>query len=88
MMLELVSIIVNISILAVALNNAGIIKLGISGSVTRVIFRVLFALFMLNTVGNLFSENKLETLIFTPLTLFLSVCCLRLALETQKNQSQ
>lgn len=80
-MLEVVSIIINIGILTVTLNDAGTLKLGISRNTTRVIFWVLFGLFMLNTVGNLFSESKWETLIFTPMTLFLSVCCLRLALE-------
>ena len=86
MALELVSIIINIGILTVTLNDAGMLDLGISRNTIRVIFWVLFGLFMLNTIGNLFSENKWETLIFTPVTLFLSVCCLRLALE-KSNQT-
>ena len=86
MMLELVSIIINIGILAVTLIDAGMLKIGFSRNTTRVIFVILFGLFILNTIGNLFSENKWEALIFTPMTLFLSVCCLRLASE-KSNQT-
>ncbi len=35
-------------------------------------------LFLLNTIGNLFAENSMETIIFPPVTLLLSVLCLRL----------
>lgn len=37
--------------------------------------------FLLNTVGNLASTTSLEAWLFTPLTLFLAVCGLRLAVE-------
>ncbi len=42
---------------------------------------ILFALFSLNTLGNLFAETTTETLVFTPLTLILAVLSLRLALN-------
>jgi hypothetical protein len=41
----------------------------------------MFVLFAINTVGNIFSNNELERLIFTPLTLLLAVFSLRLAIK-------
>jgi hypothetical protein len=40
---------------------------------------LMFALFLLNTVGNLLSKNRYEKLIFTPITLLSAVFCLILA---------
>jgi hypothetical protein len=42
---------------------------------------LLFALFSLNTLGNLFAETMTEKLVFTPLTLILALLSLRLALK-------
>ena len=48
-----------------------------------------FVLFFLNTLGNLTAKNVLETYIFTPLTLLLSIFCFRIAVfeRQQKNSS-
>jgi hypothetical protein len=42
---------------------------------------LMFALFSLNTVGNLLAESRVETIVFTPLTLVLAILSLRLALK-------
>lgn len=42
---------------------------------------LIFGYLLLNTVGNLASTTSLETWLFTPLTLFLAACALRLAVE-------
>ncbi len=44
---------------------------------------LMFALFALNTLGNLFAESLSEKLIATPLTLILALLSLRLALKEQ-----
>ena len=41
----------------------------------------LSALLLLNTVGNIFSTSAFEAILFTPLTLVMSVVAFRLALE-------
>ena len=42
---------------------------------------LVFAYLLLNTVGNLASGVTLEKLLFTPLTLLLAFCALRVAIE-------
>lgn len=44
---------------------------------------IMFVLFLLNTIGNIFSSNQMEKIIFTPITLILSVLCLILVLKKQ-----
>lgn len=44
----------------------------------------MFVLFLLNTIGNIFSSNQLEKILFTPVTLILSVLCLMLVLKRQE----
>ena len=78
--LELISIIVNAIMIFVVLIRTGPVRLFISGRWLRILFCLMFAFFLLNTLGNLFSINQIEKFIFTPLTLFLSFCSLWLAL--------
>jgi hypothetical protein len=47
---------------------------------SQFIFGGMALLFLLNTIGNLFAVNRLETLLFTPLTLLSTIACFRLAL--------
>jgi hypothetical protein len=47
---------------------------------SQFIFGGMALLFLLNTIGNLFAVNSLETLLFTPLTLLSTIACFRLAL--------
>ena len=42
---------------------------------------LIFGYLLLNTAGNLASTTSLETWIFTPVTVLLAVCALRLAVE-------
>jgi hypothetical protein len=76
---ETVSIIVNILMLAVVGIRAGYLKIAINQTVVRVILWIMFALFVLNTVGNLLSHNSFEKLVFTPVTLILAIFSLRVA---------
>ena len=52
-------------------NNSGLINFGMW---------LIFALFALNTLGNLAALSSTETLLFTPVTIILALCGLRLAL--------
>lgn len=46
---------------------------GMSPRVNRVFLWVMGGLFALNTLGNLFAETLVETVVFTPVTAFLAV---------------
>ncbi len=41
-------------------------------------------LFALNTLGNLLSENRFEKIVFTPITLLLTVLCLRMVITKRE----
>ena len=77
---ETVSIIINILMLAVAGIKAGYLKIGISQVVVRVNLWIMSALFVMNTLGNLLSANQFEKIVFTPVTVILSIFSLRVAI--------
>ena len=64
--------------------NAKILNVVLPHVFIKVILWLMFLLFLLNTLGNIFSLNKFEQLTFTPVTLVLSLLSLRLALEKNK----
>jgi hypothetical protein len=78
---ESVSILINLIVLLFAGIKAGIFRWKIKSMVVRVVFWILFGLFILNTLGNLASENDLEKLLFTPATILLAISCLVVALD-------
>jgi hypothetical protein len=56
----------------------------ISNTTNKIINRIILAmaiLFFINTIGNLTAKNILEFAIATPMTLILSILCLRLSFE-------
>lgn len=77
---ELVSIGVNLLMLLVVLVKAGILRVALPPKLLTLALWLMFALFVLNTAGNLLSVNQWEKILFTPLTLVLALLCLRLAL--------
>lgn len=81
---EFISIIVNLIMLGVVAINAELVNVPIHTSVTKGALWVMFALFVLNTLGNVTSKNHYEKWIFTPVTLILSILCLLLAISHRK----
>jgi hypothetical protein len=79
---ETVSIGLNLLMLAVVALKSGRLKLGIKPGVVHAILWMMFGLFLMNTLGNLFSNNQFEQLVFTPLTLLLAIFSWRLAVGT------
>lgn len=75
---EVVSISINILIILVTMMKVKWIRPIIPVRVVNIILWIFAILFLLNTVGNLFSLNSLETIIFTPITLILAFLLLRL----------
>jgi hypothetical protein len=78
---EITSIALNSVMLGIVMMQAGLLKVNVKPIVLKVAFWCMFVLFAINTVGNIFSNNELERLIFTPLTLLLAVFSLRLAMK-------
>ncbi|WP_207426365.1 hypothetical protein [Pedobacter sp. SYSU D00535] len=78
---EVVSIAINLFMFMIVAIHARLLRIAISRNITRFFLWAMFVLFMLNTVGNLLSENEFEMLAFTPLTIILSLLSLRLALD-------
>ena len=82
--LESISITLNILMLLFVCAYAGIIKVKIHLTLVKVVFWILFVIFVLNTLGNIFAMNSLETYIFTPITFLLAIFCFRIALDPVK----
>lgn len=80
---EATSVIVNLMMLAAVGIHAGIMKVRINRAILKAAFWAMFVLFLLNTMGNLLSDNEMEKLVFTPLTLLLSLFSLCLALSKE-----
>ncbi len=78
---EITSIALNSVMLGIVMMQAGLLKVNVKPIVLKVAFWCMFLLFAINTVGNIFSNNELERLIFTPLTLLLAVFSLLLAIK-------
>ena len=85
---ETISIALNTLFLLVILISAGILKVKISSKIIKGFIWGMMVFFLLNTIGNLASESTLEKIVFTPLTLFLSISLLFLVLPDKKKQRQ
>lgn len=73
---ESVSISINMAFLLVTTTKHKQIKQDKSSTFISVMLWIMFVVFAINTIGNLFSLNNYEKIIFTPLTLISSVACL------------
>lgn len=74
------SITVNLLLILLLLSCAGYIACPFSAGGVRIIYWCIAGLFLLNTIGNLFSKSKMEKLIFTPVTFLIAACAVTAAL--------
>lgn len=81
---EVISIAINIAMVLVACIHSGIINTNVKPGLIKGFLWIMFFLFLLNTVGNIASNNIYEKIIFTPLTLLLAALSLNLALSKNK----
>jgi hypothetical protein len=79
---EVVSIALNLTMLTWVAIRSGYLKWEISQRWIQPGMWIMTALFLLNTVGNLFAINDWERWIFTPLTFLLTMFSLRLSIES------
>jgi len=75
------SIALNLIMLALVAIYSGYLKWEINRRWIQLGMWIMVALFLLNTVGNLFAINDWERWIFTPLTFLLAVFSFRLAID-------
>lgn len=77
---ESASLVINALMLMVVLIRAGLLKVKINSIVLKVAFWIMFAIYALNTLGNLASLNAFERYFFTPLTFILAIFSWRLTI--------
>jgi hypothetical protein len=67
----------------IVLIKSQINKIDISSKIINGFLWGMSVLFILNSIGNLASNNNLEKIIFTPITLVLAICGLILVLKKE-----
>jgi len=70
---EIVSVLVNVFLLAVLLLKGNYIKHKINSKIISSILWFFVFVFALNTIGNLMAKSYFEKAVFTPLTLILAI---------------
>lgn len=70
---ELVSIVVNLFFLVIVFIQSNLLKLDFPPLGITIVLWVMTALFVLNTLGNALSKNKIEQRLFTPITILLAI---------------
>jgi hypothetical protein len=78
---EIVSIAMNFVMLIIVAIRSGYLNFYINKKIITVALWIMVGLFLLNTIGNLLSSNALEKIIFTPLTILLSIFSWRLTIR-------
>ena len=86
--MEIISILINLVMLQIVMVRAGYFKIKINPMIIKIALWAMAILFLLNTIGNIFSKNDFEKFAFTPLTLILAIFCIRLAISKRIPFSQ
>lgn len=81
---EAVSLLLNLLFLFIILIKAKILLPRFPEKIIQIALWVMAILFVLNTVGNLLSTSHIEKIIFTPITILLSVFCFILIFQKRK----
>lgn len=78
---EMISLLINSIVILIVAQKSNYLKLNITAKLVNGMLWFFVVLFSLNTIGNLFAEQNLETIVFTPITAISALLYLRLALE-------
>ena len=78
---EIISITINVFIAIVIATKGGYVRAILPAKAISLALYIFVVLFILNTLGNIFSNSLLEAIIFTPVTLLSAVLCYRIAIE-------
>ena len=77
---EIFSILINSLFVIITLTQMSLLTIDIPKNVITYSLWLMTGLFLLNTLGNVTSKNKLEKRVFTPVTILLAIFSLTLAL--------
>jgi hypothetical protein len=78
---EIVSLFMNALLGCIVLIETRLVEIDISPKIIAFLLWLMALLFLLNTVGNAMSKNKFEKMIFTPITVLLTIFSVILALS-------
>lgn len=78
---EIFSILINLLFVIVILVQGNFLTIDIPKKIIAYALWLMSGLFLLNTLGNITSKNKLEQRLFTPITILLAIFSLILALS-------
>lgn len=78
---ESISLVINFLMMLIICVYAEILTVKVNTKILKILIILMAILFAFNTLGNIFSLNSLESIIFTPITLLLSLFCFRLVLK-------
>ena len=78
---EIISLLINAFLLTVILVQANFLSIDLPQKAITYILWLMALLFLLNTLGNAISKNKLEQKLFAPLTMLLTIFSIVLALK-------
>lgn len=79
--METIALIVTLIFILIIAAKTGLIKTRKFGKLIQVSVWIIFVYFILNTIGNIASGDPVEKWIFAPVTVILTLCALRLAIE-------
>ena len=79
--MEFISLSIVILAAVLTMIRVDILKVPVLKPASRFAMWAIALLFALNTIGNLLAEELLETIIFSPLTLLLSIFSFRIAID-------
>jgi hypothetical protein len=82
---ETASLTINLIMLVTVLIKAGFLKFSFNQKIIMIVFWIMFIIFFINTIGNILSKNEFEKIVFTPLTLILSIFSFRLTIGKKKD---
>src|SRR5690554_810606 len=77
---EAISILINCFFLFTILVQSSVLTVDFPKNLVSILLWLMTILFLLNTVGNIISKNKIEKRVFTPITIILTLFSLVLAL--------
>lgn len=78
MKFEILSVIINAFMILIVAMKGQYVRIRLPIKLLDIILWLMTLLFMLNTIGNLFANTLTETIIFTPITIILTVLCFRI----------
>jgi hypothetical protein len=78
---EILSILINVLFIIVILAQADFRIIHIPNKIITYALWLMTSLFLLNTLGNAISKNRIERLVFTPITILLAIFSFVLALS-------